>query len=138
MELTEIKSKGVNWGQTAQSLNNNFEKIDADVEKLKYATSKVKGFFKTPEELKELVKTANNGEIAYVGTASPYQIWEWRSNKWTDTNVTESGINVNMSNYYDKKEVDELVKDNVFDGGRADSVYGGALIIDCGNAYHKE
>lgn len=137
MELTEIKSKGISWGQAAQSLNNNFEKIGADVEKLKYSTSKVKGFFKTSEELKILVKSANNGEIAYVGDSSPYQIWEWRSNKWIDTGVTEGSINVNMANYYDKNEVDSLIKDNVFDGGRADSVYGGSLVIDCGTAYHS-
>lgn len=137
MELTEIKSKGVSWGQAAQSLNNNFEKIDADIEKLKYATSKVKGFFRTSAELNSLVKAANNGEIAYVGDSSPYQIWEWRSNKWTDTGVTEGSINVNMANYYDKNEVDSLIKDNVFDGGRADSVYGGSMVIDCGTAYHS-
>lgn len=137
MELTEIKSKGVSWGQAVQSLNNNFEKIDADVEKLKYATSKVKGFFKTPEDLKALVKTANLGEIAYVGTSSPYAIWEWKNNRWIDTEVLEGSINVNLSNYYNKSEVDELVKDNVFDGGRADSVYGGSITIDCGTAYHS-
>jgi hypothetical protein len=137
MELTEIKSKGISWGHAAQSLNNNFEKIDADVEKLKYATSKIKGFFKSPEDLKELVKTANVGEIAYVGESSPYAIWEWKDYKWADTGVKESSINVNMSNYYNKAEVDELVKDNVFDGGRADSVYGGSITIDCGTAYHS-
>jgi hypothetical protein len=137
MELTEIKSKGISWGHAAQTLNNNFEKIDADVEKLKYATSKMKGFYKTSEELKELVKTANVGEIAYVGESSPYAIWEWKNNKWADTGVMENGINVNMSNYYNKTEVNELVKDNVFDGGRADSVYGGSITIDCGTAYHS-
>lgn len=137
MELTEIKSKGISWGQAAQSLNNNFEKIGADVEKLKYSTSKVKGFFRTSAELNSLVKSANNGEIAYVGDSSPYQIWEWRINKWTDTGVTEGSINVNMANYYDKNEVDSLIKDNVFDGGRADSVYGGSMVIDCGTAYHS-
>lgn len=137
MELTEIKSKGISWGHAAQTLNNNFEKIDADVEKLKYATSKVKGFFKTGEELGKAVTQASNGEIAYVGTSSPYQIWEWKTNKWANTGVTEDAINVNMSNYYNKNEVDSIVKDNVFDGGRADSVYGGALVIDCGTAYHE-
>jgi hypothetical protein len=137
MELTEIKSKGISWGQAAQSLNNNFEKIGADVEKLKYSTSKVKGFFRTSAELNSLVKSANNGEIAYVGDSSPYQIWEWRINKWIDTGVTEGSINVNMANYYDKNEVDSLIKDNVFDGGRADSVYGGSMVIDCGTAYHS-
>lgn len=134
MELTEIKSKGISWGHAAQTLNNNFEKIDADVEKLKYATSKVKGFFKTPEDLKELVKTANVGEIAYVGESSPYAIWEWKNNKWADTGVMENGIKVNMSNYYNKAEVDGMMK-FVYDGGRADTMYGGARSINGGNAY---
>lgn len=135
MELTKIKSKDISWGYAAQSLNNNFDKIDADVEKLKYATSKVKGFFKTEEALNELVPQANEGEIAYIGTSSPYQIWEWTEGKWVNTYETEGSINVNLSNYYDKEEVKELIKPCVYDGGRADSVYGGARTLDCGNAY---
>lgn len=135
MELTKIKSKDISWGYAAQSLNNNFDKIDADVEKLKYATSKVKGFFKSEEALNELVPQANEGEIAYIGTSSPYQVWEWTEGEWMNTNETEGSINVNLSNYYDKEEVKELVKPGVYDGGRADSLYGGARSLDCGNAY---
>ena len=135
MELTKIKSKDISWGYAAQSLNNNFDKIDADVEKLKYSTSKVKGFFKNEEALNKLVPQANEGEIAYIGTSSPYQIWEWTEGKWENTYKTEGSINVNLSNYYDKEEVKEIVKPGVYDGGRADSVYGGARSLDCGNAY---
>ena len=134
MELTKIKSKDISWGYAAQSLNNNFDKIDADVEKLKYATSKVKGFFKAEEVLNKLVPQANEGEIAYIGTSSPYQIWEWSEGEWVNTYKTEDSINVNLSNYYDKSEVDSMLK-FVYDGGRADSVYGGARVVDGGNAY---
>lgn len=134
MELTEIKSKGISWGHAAQTLNNNFEKINADVEKLKYATSKVKGFFKTSDELKNSVKIANVGEIAYVGESSPYEIWEWKNNKWNFSESFEDQISVNMSNYYNKKEVDDMIK-FVYDGGRADTNYGGARSINGGNAY---
>lgn len=135
MELTKIKSKDISWGYAAQSLNNNFDKIDTDVEKLKYATSKVKGFFKAEEALNKLVPQANEGEIAYIGSFSPYQIWEWSEGKWVDTYKTEGSINVNLSNYLDKEEAKELVKPGVYDGGRADSLYGGARRLDCGNAY---
>lgn len=134
MELTKIKSKDISWGHAAQSLNNNFDKIDADVEKLKYATSKVKGFFKNEEDLNKLVPQANEGEIAYIGTTSPYQIWVWSDGKWVNTDETEGSINVNLSNYYDKSEIDEKLH-FVYDGGRADSVYGGARTLDCGKAY---
>lgn len=134
MELTKIKSKDISWGYAAQSLNNNFDKIDADVEKLKYATSKVKGFFKSEEVLNELVPQANEGEIAYVGILSPYQIWEWKEGGWINTRETENSIKVNLSNYYDKSEIDGKLN-FVYDGGRADSVYGGARVVDGGNAY---
>lgn len=106
MELTKIKSKDISWGYAAQSLNNNFDKIDADVEKLKYATSKVKGFFKAEEALNKLVPQANEGEIAYIGTSSPYQIWEWSDGKWTNTYASEDSIKVNMSNFYNKTDID--------------------------------
>lgn len=137
MELTEIKSKGTTWGKEATSLNNNFSKISTDVEKLKYATTKVKGFFSSETALKASVSQASDGDIAYVGTEIPYQIWEWKTNKWVNSGKTEDKIEVNLGDYYNKEEVDNKIKPTVFDGGRADSVYGGSMVIDCGTAYHS-
>lgn len=111
MELTEIKSKGVSWGQAAQSLNNNFEKIDADVEKLKYATSKVKGYFSTSSELISAFPTASKGDIAYVGSSYPYAVWKWNGSSWTNSGSTGGEESVNLGDYYTKVDTDKKIEE---------------------------
>lgn len=136
MELNTI-NKQTSWGAAAKTLNDNFEKIDTDVEKLKYATTRNKGYFASEAALKSTATTAAKGDIAYVANGNGgYNVWSWDGSKWTDTGNEGGDAEVNLGNYYDKEEIDSKLKDNVFDGGRADSVYGGSLVIDCGTAYH--
>lgn len=111
MELTEIKSKGVNWGKTAQSLNNNFEKIDADVEKLKNATMRNKGYFSTSSELISAFPTASKGDIAYVGSSYPYDIWKWNGSSWANSGSTGGEESVNLGNYHTAGYVDEKLSE---------------------------
>lgn len=136
MELTEIKSKGISWGQAATELNNNFAKVNNAVEQVKNATTRNKGFFASENDLKNAHKTAVVGDIAYVGTESPFTIWEWKNNAWSVTSGKVNANEVNLGDYYNKEQIDAKIKPVVYDGGRADSTYGGAMIIDCGTALH--
>lgn len=65
-----------------------------------------------------LPSTASIGTAYAVGTATPYSLYVWKDNtsKWVNVgSLTE-------------------VKSGIFDGGRADSKYGGTRTIDCGGA----
>lgn len=61
----------------------------AEISALKSATVKNKGYFKTLEDLQLAHPTGDVGEIAYVGTAAPYAIYQWGDNGWEDTGSTE-------------------------------------------------
>lgn len=72
--------------------------------------------FKDSEE--NLPSTGTSGEAWAVGTTSPYSLYMWDE-------TTSDWKNLGTLNE---------VKAGVFDGGRADSVYGGARTVDCGRA----
>lgn len=44
MALNKIKNNA-SWGESASSLNSNFESIEADLTKVKNATTRCKGFY---------------------------------------------------------------------------------------------
>ena len=137
MELTKIKSKDVSWGYAAQSLNNNFEKVSADFDKLKNATLRVKGYFSSEEQLKEHYPVAVIGDKAYVRYLGQDQIWLWDGDKWYWTGGYGDGEEVPLGDYYTKEQIDSIIRPYVYDGGRADTNYGGAISINGGNAYQE-
>ena len=58
------------------------------------------------------------GDLYLVGTATPYQAYVWRGS-------TYGWVNIGTA---------LEVKASIFDGGRADTKYGGTRTIDCGGA----
>lgn len=109
MTLNSIQSNST-WGKAASDINTNFTTISADLEKVKNATTKNKGYFKNDTLLKQTYKTATVGDIAYVGTTYPYQIWEWNGSTWANSGATGGSESVNLNNYVTKEELTELEK----------------------------
>lgn len=58
------------------------------------------------------------GDLYLVGTATPYQAYVWRGSTYRWVNIGSA----------------LEVKASIFDGGRADTKYGGTRTIDCGGA----
>ncbi len=102
------------WLTACKTINENYSKISVDIEKLKSATTKNKGYFKTLEDLKAAYTSTNStvGMIAYVGTTSPYKIYEYKTSDWADTGETHSP-SVNLGDYYNKEYIDITVNDIV-------------------------
>lgn len=46
-----------------------------------------KGYYTSVEALNMAYPSANVGDRAYVGTSSPYAIYEWREGAWRDTGL---------------------------------------------------
>lgn len=106
MGLNNINSKST-WGQAASDINTNFTTIDSDLKKVKNATTRNKGYFSSIDELKAAFSTANVGDIAYVGSAYPYQTWAWDGSAWKKKNDAGGEESVNLGDYYTKVETDE-------------------------------
>lgn len=107
MGLNSIKSDST-WGKAASDINNNFTTVSADLEKVKNATSRNKGYFENDTLLKQTYQTAQIGEIAYVGTTYPYQIWKWNGSTWANSGATGGSESVNLNGYATKEELTEL------------------------------
>ena len=108
MELNKIKQISI-WGETATDLNTNFDKVSLEVEKLKHATVRLKGYFPTSQELIEANPTAMAGSIAYVGTTYPFVIWRWNGSEWENTNIQGGEPNVDLNNYTTQADVKALL-----------------------------
>ena len=111
MELNNIKTKDISWGEAASALNENFGKIGTDVEKIKNATIKNKGYYASVADLTSAFPSAQIGDYAYVGSQAPYQTWHWTIEGWEKLNDDGGNINVDLNNYYPKPDIDEKLAD---------------------------
>lgn len=109
MELEQVKLQ-TTWNDAARCINSNAQKIDIEVEKLKTATYKNKGYFATAESLVASYPTASAGSIAYVGSSYPYAIYVWNGS-WVDSGETGGNENVSLGDYYTKEETKEVIED---------------------------
>lgn len=106
MELNTIKLD-TTWSDAATRINANNQKIGQEIDKLKQATYKNKGYFKTLAQLQDAYPTAGIGSKAYVGTNYPYAIYIWESGGWTDSGETGGDESLDLSQYYTKEEVEQ-------------------------------
>lgn len=98
MGLNTIKGTG-NWGGAASDLNNNFASITAEIEKLKAANVKFKGYYTTELTLKAAHPSPIVGDNAWVGAEYPGTVYDVVNGQWHDTTVAPSVGTVNLSEY---------------------------------------
>ena len=93
-----------------------------------WSSNKVKSLFETLQGQVDIVITptkpakssAVNKTMYYVGTTSPYHIWFFVNDDYTDFGTTE----LDLSNYFTKDEINELLELKV------DKVVGKSLVLD--------
>lgn len=111
MELNTISNTGT-WGNSANRLNENFSKVNTEVEKLKNATTKNKGYFTTEEALRAAYPTPTDGMYAWVGTPYPGTVYESKGGAWADTGQVPDTEYVNLAEYATKEEV-QAIRDEI-------------------------
>lgn len=99
MELNKINDKG-RWDGTATSLNDNFAKVNAELEKLKAANIKFKGFFSSTTTLSVAHPRPTVGDTAWVGNTYPGMVYECKSaGVWANTNKAPVTPSVELTDY---------------------------------------
>lgn len=111
MELNTINNTGT-WGNSANRLNENFSKVNTEIEKLKNATTKNKGYFTTEEALRAAYPTPTDGMYAWVGTPYPGTVYESTGGAWADTGQVPDTELVNLAEYATKEEV-QAIRDEI-------------------------
>lgn len=87
MDFNNISTGHITWSQAATDMNENFGKVSTEIEKLKNATTRNKGFFNTAAELTSSFKSAAMGDFAYVGTSYPLTIYRYDGLSWVASEV---------------------------------------------------
>ena len=110
MDLKRIETN-TTWNDAAAGINSNYAKIDSEVEKLKNATYKNKGYFKTLSQLQSAYPTASAGSRAYVGMTYPFTVYWWSGSSWVHSGETGGEESLDLSQYYTKEEVNAAIAD---------------------------
>ncbi|MBM6759473.1 hypothetical protein, partial [Bacteroides mediterraneensis] len=106
--LSEIK-KNSNWGEAANTINSNFQNISVDLEKVKSATTKFRGYFTSETGLKSKYPSPKIGDTAWVGEPYPGTVYDVQTDgTWHNTGTSPDEETVNLTEYAKKEELTEL------------------------------
>lgn len=98
-----------NWGQESARINQNFQNINTDLEKVKSATTKFKGYFTTEESLKNKFGSPKIGDTAWVGESYPGTVYDVQTDgQWHNTGKAPDTGSVELQDYAKKAELTEL------------------------------
>lgn len=132
MGINKINSES-NWGKAAADLNNNFDTLNADILKIKDATTKNKGYFATSENLFAALPSAKVGDVAFVGAEYPYAVYRWDGIGWAN-NGEVGGESVDLHEYPTKDELNNelsLAKESI--NKETDSKIVGLVVQETGD-----
>ena len=109
MILNSIKSD-TNWGEAASAINDNFSKTNLEISKVSASSSKFKGFYTTEALLLTAIPSPIVGDNAWVGASYPGVVYVCNtSGTWTATATVPTPPAVDLTDYYDKAEIDSIV-----------------------------
>ncbi len=106
--LSEIK-KDSNWGEAASTINSNFQNMNVDLEKVKSATTKFRGYFTAETVLKQKYPSPQVGDTAYVGEPYPGTVYDVQVvGTWHNTGTAPDTEAVDLTEYAKKEEITDV------------------------------
>ena len=128
MNLRSIK-EDTTWGEASEVINKNTQIFNKELTKVSLSTLKHKGFFLKGSTLRAAYPSPVIGDNAWVGSVYPgvIHICEAKGVWKATTQIPDVPI----------VDLTDLSKSANIDGGSADTKYGGAIVIDGGNAEYK-
>lgn len=108
-ELSKIQTN-TTWSDAANVINNNNDKINAELTSLKSSTTNFKGYFTDISSLQSAFPNPKDGQTAWVGSPYPGTVYKANSGSWTNTSEVPSVPEVELNDYYDKMQVDSMMR----------------------------
>lgn len=108
MDFNKIQPEGY-WRNTSESLNDNFNKVSAELDKISQKTSKDKGLFSSLDNLKNIYPEPEDGDWALVGTSLPAELYSALNGEWTKSGGTGGGDSqINLSDYIKSEQITDI------------------------------
>ena len=99
MDLLAIGSNAT-WGNSAADLNENFSRTNVEIEKLRNASFRNKGYFSTEVLLKAAWPSPLKGDFAWAGSPYPGTVWECKvAGTWINTGVVPDVPQLDLNNW---------------------------------------
>lgn len=110
--LSQIKTDS-NWGDTAATINQNFNQVKTELITLKNTTSVYLPLFTNTVEASEKILNPRPGQLVLISPESsiPAPLYKWNGSRWADTGQTGGSAEVPLSNYYTKEEINQQKED---------------------------
>lgn len=106
--ISQIKVDS-DWGQEAARINQNFQNMNTDLEKVKSATTKFRGYFTSEAGLKSKYPSPKVGDTAWVGEPYPGKVYDVVTDgTWHNTEKAPDTDSVDLTDYAKKAELVEL------------------------------
>lgn len=106
--ISQIKVDS-DWGQEAARINQNFQNMNTDLEKVKSATTKFRGYFTSETGLKQKYPSPKVGDTAWVGEPYPGKVYDVVTDgTWHNTDKAPDTGSVELQDYAKKAELTEL------------------------------
>lgn len=106
--ISQIKVDS-DWGQEAARINQNFQNMNTDLEKVKSATTKFRGYFTSETGLKQKYPSPKVGDTAWVGEPYPGKVYDVVTDgTWHNTDTAPDTESVELQDYATKEEFTEL------------------------------
>ncbi|MDH8702369.1 hypothetical protein M2138_001731 [Dysgonomonadaceae bacterium PH5-43] len=99
MDLNNIPSTG-KWSEASAGINENFNKANIEIEKLKNTSVRDKGYFSSEALLKAAWPSPVVGDKAWAGSPYPGTVYECRvAGTWTNTGNVPDVPEVDLNNW---------------------------------------
>lgn len=97
------------WGTEAARINQNFQNMNTDLEKVKSATTKFRGYFTSEAGLRQKYPSPKVGDTAWVGEPYPGKVYDVVTDgTWHNTEKAPDTDSVDLTDYAKKAELVEL------------------------------
>lgn len=106
--ISQIKVDS-DWGTEAARINQNFQNMNTDLEKVKSATTKFRGYFTSEAGLKQKYPSPKVGDTAWVGEPYPGIVYDVVTDgTWHNTGKAPDTDSVDLTDYAKREELTEL------------------------------
>ena len=105
INLSKILDKGT-WKSISVIINENFTKLGQQIDSANKNTVVKLPLFASLSDAQSDITHPYTGQLILIGDNIPAPLYKWNGSKWEDTGKQGGGAAVDLTEYYNKEEID--------------------------------